>query len=85
MPSYDYTCNKCNYSFSKILKINDRKQPEEAPCPECGEIAVEQRLLDAPCIADPVRIGVRKQDSGFKEVLSSIHQRNRGSKIDTYL
>ena len=32
MPTYDYKCNQCSYTFEKDLKIADRKIPTESPC-----------------------------------------------------
>ena len=32
MPTYDYECIKCGYSFEEDLKIADRKSPTESPC-----------------------------------------------------
>lgn len=85
MPFYDYECQSCKHLFHEILKIADRKEPENSPCPKCGETTVMQVILTAPAVADPVRIGVTKQDSGFKEVLAGIHSKTHGSKLDTYL
>ena len=38
MPTYDYECIKCGYSFEEDLKIADRKIPTEERCrfPTCG-------------------------------------------------
>ena len=41
-----------------------------------------ETIIQAPMICDPVRVGVRKMDSGFKEVLQKIHERTPGSKLD---
>ena len=32
MPTYDYKCNQCSYTFEEDLKIADRKIPTESPC-----------------------------------------------------
>ena len=40
MPTYDYECIKCGYSFEEDLKIADRKIPTESPCAQ--EIDVQQ-------------------------------------------
>jgi putative FmdB family regulatory protein len=85
MPSYDFQCGECNGVFTKLLKISDRKTPESEPCPSCGVMKIQQVLLSAPGIADPVRIGVTKKDSNFNEVLKGIHNKTAGSKIDTFL
>ena len=86
MPIYEYHCDHCNGQFTKLLKMDDRRLPESQPCPYCGEIKmVRQAILSAPKIADPVRIGVTRQDNNFKEVLRGIHDKTPGSNIDSYL
>ena len=85
MPVYEYICNNCNKVFTKLLKMDDRKAPESQPCPQCGEVQVHQAILSVPSIADPIRLGVTRQDTNFKEVLRGIHEKTAGSKIDTYL
>ena len=32
MPTYDYECIKCGYTFEESLKIADRDVPTELPC-----------------------------------------------------
>ena len=41
-----------------------------------------QTIISAPMICDPVRVGVRKMDSGFKEVLQKVHEKSPGSRLD---
>lgn len=85
MPVYEYRCYHCDGQFTKLLKMDDRKTPESEPCPKCGEVKVRQAILSVPSIADPVRLGVTRQDNNFKEVLRGIHEKTPGSKIDSYL
>ena len=40
MPTYDYKCEKCGYTFEEDLKIADRNIPTESPCSQ--EIDVQQ-------------------------------------------
>ena len=74
MPNYDYICKACSHTFEEFLKIKDHEKPCKKPCPKCGEKKVEQYIASAPPIIDPVRLGIRKPDSGFKEVISKIKQ-----------
>lgn len=83
MPSYDYKCSKCEHTFESQLKMADRKQPEENPCPECGEIGVEQ-LIGAPLIADPARIGVRKPTSEFREAMRKVKKKHPLANVKDY-
>jgi putative FmdB family regulatory protein len=84
MPFYDYVCDDCGHSIVSRQSIENRKLPEMTPCTKCGG-KITQRILSAPGVADPVRIGVTKQDTGFKEVLKGIHSKTHGSKLNTYL
>jgi len=41
MPTYDYECEKCGYTFEKFQSI---KAPSIRKCPSCGKLAV-RRLI----------------------------------------
>ena len=69
MPFYDYQCQSCQHQFTESLKIADRKQPCDAPCPDCGESNQIVLLVGAPMICDPVRIGIKKPTPEFREVM----------------
>ena len=43
---------------------------------------LETMVNGAPMICDPVRVGARKMDTGFKEVLQKIHSRAPGSTLN---
>jgi len=72
MPNYDYICQDCKHTFEEFLSIKDHDKPCKKPCPKCGKKKVEQYIPSAPPVIDPVRLGIRKPDSGFKEVISKI-------------
>ena len=78
MPTYNYNCKECGFEFEKTSKIADRKIPVESPCPECKAEGSIQQIIGSPMICDPVRVGARKMDSGFKEVLQKINERVPG-------
>jgi putative FmdB family regulatory protein len=42
MPHYEYVCNACKKSFSKIFSIAQH-DTEKTVCPHCGSQEVEQR------------------------------------------
>jgi putative FmdB family regulatory protein len=42
MPHYEFVCNACKKTFSKILTIAEH-DAEETTCPHCGSRDVEQR------------------------------------------
>lgn len=74
MPTYDFQDKQTGEIVTRIMKIADR----------------DQFLLDnpnmepyhgvAPSMGDPVRLGFRKIDGGFKEVLQKISERTPGGK-----
>lgn len=83
MPLYDYLCSSCEHSFEKTLKISEMRQPEADPCPACGESATVSKVLNgAPALGDPVRLGIRKPNGDFKEVLQKIHHNNYKSNLN---
>lgn len=83
MPLYDYECESCKHRFEARYSIKEMKVPEGQPCPECGEFKVKKIFAGAPSIGDAVRLGIRRPDDGFKEVLQKIDENNRGSRIRT--
>ena len=81
MPMYEYHCRECQHTFEKILKIDNRKDPEAEPCPNCKKEGAVYQGVSATPFLDPVRLGVIRPDNGFRNVLRSIHERNPGSNI----
>jgi putative FmdB family regulatory protein len=84
MPNYDYRCDKCEHTFEEFHLIKDRAKPCKKPCPKCGEGKVSQFISSAPVLIDPVRLGVRRPDSGFKEVISKIKSAHPRSRMRDY-
>ena len=83
MPTYDYTCVKCEHVWEELRKISESSAPLENPCPHCGEVGnVEKRIFRPPLLGDPIRLGIMKTDNGFKDVMRSIHERTPGSQLD---
>lgn len=82
MPFYDYKCNDCNAEFKKTLKIADRNIPETEPCPSCNKEGVVFMKIGAPVLSDSIRMGLKKNDGGFKEVIQKIHNGVSGSTLD---
>jgi putative FmdB family regulatory protein len=42
MPEYEYFCNDCHESFSKVLTLHEHDS-ESPRCPKCGSAKIEQR------------------------------------------
>lgn len=76
MPTYNFRNKETGEVFEKFMSISARETfLQENP-------NVETMISGTPMIVDPVRIGVRKVDSGFKEVLQKIHSRTPGSRLN---
>jgi hypothetical protein len=74
MPTYLFKDTSTGEEFETMMSISAREEylkqnPHIEP------------VISVPNIADPVRIGVRKRDTGFKEVLQKIHERTPGSDL----
>ena len=76
MPTYRFRNRETDEVFEKFMSISARETfLQENP-------NIETMLSGTPMIVDPVRIGVRKVDSGFKEVLQKIHSKTPGSQLN---
>lgn len=75
-------CLKCNHTFDKLKPIRDMKVPESEPCPNCSEVGcVEQRVFTAQLWVDAHKIGIKKHDAGFQEVLSRVAEKAPGTNM----
>jgi hypothetical protein len=75
MPTYDFKDTTTGEVFTRIMKIADREQYlQDNPHIET--------VLTSPNFIDPVRLGVRKVDNGFKEVLQRVHEKTPGSALN---
>lgn len=78
MPTYVFRNSESGEIFEKVLKMSELDEYKI-------QNPTHQRHYDSdnvPAMADPVRIGVRKPDSGFKEVLQKIHEKAPGSILN---
>lgn len=81
MPTYSYQCSGCGNTFDKILKISERKDPEQLPCDKC-QGTITQVLLAAPRIVSGVSVR-DKRPEGWKDVLRKVNSTaGRKSTID---
>lgn len=78
---YEYQCTNCGKEWEENRKMDDRKIPTEGPCPQCGVVAVRQKISGGG-IADPIRLGKIKPPSGFNEVLKNIKKISPGNSIN---
>jgi hypothetical protein len=75
MPTYNFQHKTTGEIIEKSLRIAERDEWLK------DNLEWQQVHLDAPAMGDSVRLGVRKHDQGFKEVLHKIHERSPGSRL----
>lgn len=77
MPTYLFKDSATGDVFEKVMKISELDEYKKAN-------PTHERYYDgvAPGMADPVRVGARKMDTGFKEVLQKIHEKTPGSQLN---
>jgi putative FmdB family regulatory protein len=73
MPFYDFKCSDCDHIFAVSCRIAERDNQE---CSSCKSKNYESHHTAMPAFGDPVRLGVRTIDNGFREVLSKIGSTN---------
>lgn len=73
MPLYDFKCSECDTVFDVLCKIAER---ESQACPLCGSKKYQAHHLGMAALGDPVRLGIRTIDNGFREVLQKIGSNN---------
>jgi putative FmdB family regulatory protein len=83
MPIYDYQCKECQHHFTDMLKMDDRHQPCQAPCPNCQKDGTVETVLSAPSIIlDNTKMNFYKKVPGqMKERLQEIKRNHKGSTI----
>lgn len=74
MPTYIFRNKDTDEVFNKLMSWDARQvYLQENPALEV--------LMGAPVMGDSVRLGIRKPDDGFREVLSKIHASNYKSNL----
>ncbi len=74
MPTYTYRNINTGEVFDKMMKIADKEQ-FLLDNPDL------ESIIGAPAMGDSVRLGIRKPDNGFREVLSKISDANYKSNL----
>lgn len=76
MPLYEFRNKTTGEMFEKMMSISAKADYlKENP-------DIESVISSAPPLMDPVAIGVRRTDQGFKEVLQRIHEKTPGSQLN---
>jgi len=74
MPRYDFRDTNTGEVFERTMRIADKEQYlRDNP-------HIEHYHQAFPGLGDPVRLGIRRIDGGFKEVLSRISEKTPGGK-----
>jgi len=79
MPTYTFRNTETDEVFDKLMTWKDREQ-YLADNPQ-----LESIIGGAPAMGDSVRLGIRRTDDGFKEVLSKISAANYKSNLSDKL
>ena len=74
MPTYTYRNIKTGEVFDKIMKIAEKEQ-FLLDNPDL------ESIIGAPAMGDSVRLGIRRPDDGFREVLSKMSDANYKSNL----
>lgn len=78
MPTYAFKNTKTGEVFEEFMSISAREQYfKDNP-------HLEHVLVVPQKVADVVRMGMKKPDDGFRDVLKKIKKKHRGSKINTW-
>ena len=78
MPTYTFRNKDSEEIFDKIMSWDSREEYlKDNPNLEV--------IMGAPAMGDSVRLGIRKPDQGFNEVLSKIHAANYRSNLSDKL
>lgn len=76
MPLYEFRNKETGEVFEKLMSMASKEEYlKENP-------NIESMISGAPPLIDPVRLGVRRPDQGFKEVLQRIHEKTPGSQLN---
>jgi len=74
MPTYTFRNKDTEEIYDKIMSWNSREE-------YLKENLNLEVIMGAPAMGDSVRLGIRKPDQGFNEVLSKIHAANYRSNL----
>lgn len=78
MPTYNFRHKETGEEVEKLMSWSGRNEfLEQNPDFE--------QIIGSTAIGDPVRLGIRRTDDGFREVLSKIGQNNYKSNLASKL
>ena len=75
MPTYTFK-NKNTGDFEEhVMKMSELDQFKS------DNPHLERALVDVPSFGDPVRLGLRKNDDGWRETLARVAEKTPGGKV----
>lgn len=78
MPTYNFRNKETGEEFTEFMFMSEIEQYlKDNP-------HLEQDISGFSGIGDPVRMGMKKPDSGFRDVLKEIKRKNYGSRLNTW-
>ena len=78
MPTYNFRHRETGEITEKFFSLSLREEYlKDNP-------HLESVLLGAPSIGDPIRLGIRKPDNGFREVLSKAKEAHPLGNVNTF-
>ena len=78
MPTYNFRHRETGEITEKFFSISVREEYlKDNP-------QLESILLGAPSLGDPIRLGIRKPDNGFREVLAKAKEAHPLGNVNTF-
>jgi hypothetical protein len=77
MPTYTFINNDTGEQFTQFMSISEMET-------FLNDNKNINQIIGAPAIADPTRMGIRKPDQGFRDVLKKVKSSHRGSTVNTW-
>jgi hypothetical protein len=78
MPTYNFRHRETGEITEKFFSLSLREEYlKDNP-------HLESVLLGAPSIGDPIRLGIRKPDNGFREVLAKAKEAHPRGNVNTF-
>lgn len=78
MPTYDFRNKETGEVIEKIMKISEREEWLAA------NPQYETVISRAPSLGDSHRLGMKKPDAGFREVLAKVKEAHPLGNVNTF-
>lgn len=78
MPTYEFENTKTGEVIEQFMSIAAREEYLAAN-PHLKSI-----ITRAPSMGDPIRLGLKKPDAGFRDVLKNIKSKHKRSNVNTW-